>query len=175
MKTFSRCAAAVALIALAIPAGAGAADWRDGGIITDPAKQAQPLDAVVDGSGDAAFAWSGYFPEGSQPHMRRRPRSGSLGSDVLLGTDSEALNAYGNREGDLLLASSEPLGTPRNVLVRTGTVRSDASGPVELFDGGAADFVCGLTAAVRPRTFSGARCGCACGRAGTPHSVPRCS
>jgi hypothetical protein len=150
MSRFSRCATAGILLALVLPAGAGAADWRDGGIITDPDKAAQPLDAVVDGSGDAAFAWSGYFAEGSQPHMRRRPRSGALGSDVLLGTDSEALNAYGNREGDLLLASSEPLGTPRNVLVRTGTVRSDASGPEELFDGGAAQFVCGFTAAVGP-------------------------
>src|SRR4051794_29690173 len=148
MSRFTWCA--IAGVLLALPAGASAADWRDGGIITDPAKQAQPLDAVVDGSGDAAFAWSGYFAEGSQPHTRRRPRSGSLGSDVLLGTDSEALDAYGNREGDLLLLSTEPLGTPRRVLVRSGTVRSDPSGPQALFSGDEDHLVCGARAAIGP-------------------------
>ena len=148
MRKFPWCA--VALVVLAVPAGASAADWSDGGLLTDPAKQAQPLDAVVDGSGDAAFAWSGYFLEGSQPHMRRRPRSGALSSDVLLGTDSEDLNAYGNRDGDLLLVSSEPLGVPRNVLVRTGTVRSDPSGPEALFSGDDQHLVCAVRAAVGP-------------------------
>src|SRR3954466_7476529 len=145
-----RRALSLAILALlACAPGAGAADWRDGGIVTATDQIAQPVRPAVGGGGDAAFAWAGYFRSGSQPHVRTRPRGGTLGPDTLLSTDAEDIEAYANAEDDVLLTSAVPLGTPRRVVVRSGTVLNPTGSPQTLAATGS-DFLCTLDAAIGP-------------------------
>ena len=151
MSLVRRLAVGIAVVALmAAPPAADAADWRDGGLITDIGKQAQPVRAVADGNGNAAFSWSGYVEEGSRPYVSHRPAGGSLTAQRRLSDEYASILPFANAEGDLLLVSKEPVSDHRRLVVRAGTVAGPV-GPVQpIFEGGDNERVCEFSAAVGP-------------------------
>lgn len=149
MRSLGYIASVVAVVLGAAPA-AHAADWRDGGLITDINKNAQPVRAVADAEGNAAFAWSGYVQESSRPYVSHRPAGGSLDTERRLSDDYASILPFANAEGDLLLVSQEPVPGFRRLLARAGTVRGPV-GPAEpVFEGGEDERLCQFTAAVGP-------------------------
>src|SRR4051812_50039540 len=75
MGSMRRILAITFVLGLTLAPTAGAADWADGGSITDPAQTAQPVDVAVDAQGQAGFVWSGYVQTGGDapPPVPRRP------------------------------------------------------------------------------------------------------
>ena len=69
--------AVVAAVMAATPARA--ADWADGGYITDPARAANPVTIAVTDGGEAAFSWNGYGTD-VRPLARRRLPGQALGA-----------------------------------------------------------------------------------------------
>jgi hypothetical protein len=117
------------LLLAAVPA-AGAADWKDGGAITDPAQTAQPLDVAVDPQGEAAFVWSGYVQEeggDARPLLRRRAFGQPLGNPRALfgGSGSVSVRAAA---GEFLTTLQTPLSPPNQIFTqshRNGTITAD--------------------------------------------------
>jgi hypothetical protein len=152
---------AAAVLAGAAPA-AQAADWRDGGFLTDPSKHARSsLETVTSGDGDAFFNWGGYEEVGPgsddrdwRPRGRTRPSGGDPTAERLLSNRYERMGASANDQGDLLLVSHEP---PQEgdffegrILARSGTVRGGASDEQVVFATGPAERICGYRGAVGP-------------------------
>ena len=80
VKRIALVAVATALVAAA---PGRAADWTDGGYITDPARPANPVSIAVIDSGEAAFTWNGYGTD-VRPLMRRRLPGQPLGNPQAL-------------------------------------------------------------------------------------------
>src|SRR4051794_6179868 len=142
-----------ALLTLAAAPPALAADWRDGGPITDPGEQANPLEAAVDATGQAALAWSGYTRGDPRPLLRRRPFGGSLGNPRALFQAAASVFplAAGNETMTVL---QQPLATPRQVLVQSfpadGTLQSTVIG-----DAGGDGRICAVAGALPPGGVAG--------------------
>jgi hypothetical protein len=137
-----------ALLTLAAAPPALAADWRDGGPITDPDEQANPLEVAVDATGQAALAWSGYTSGDPRPLLRRRPFGGSLGNPRALFQTAASVFplAAGNETMTVL---QQPLATPRQVLVQSfpadGTLQSTV-----IADAGGDGRICAVAGALAP-------------------------
>ena len=118
----------VALLLSTVPA-AGAADWTDGGSITDPDQTAQPVQVAVDGQAEAGFAWSGYAQEGgdARPLLRRRVFGQALGNPRALFGGSGAASVRAAAD-EFLLTLQTPLATPQQIFTqshRDGTITAD--------------------------------------------------
>src|SRR3954463_13076406 len=137
-----------ALLTLAAAPPALAAEWRDGGPITDPDQQANPLGVAVDATGQAALAWSGYTSGDPRPLLRRRPFGASLGNPRALFQTAASVfpRAAGNEPRP---APQQPLATPRQVLVQSfppdGTLQSTV-----IADAGGDGRICAVAGAPGP-------------------------
>lgn len=151
----SVCAAVVALLAVAPPAGA--ADWRDGGFITDPDRHARAsFHALSDGSGNALFTWNGYenvdpaLSDDLRPHARARPARGDLTPPRVLSDRYEFVATSANDQGDLLVVSHAPERAGGRILVRSGRITGEFSDEQVVFETGPDERICHDSGQVGP-------------------------
>ena len=141
-----RIALAVVATALIAASPAGAADWTDGGYITDPARAANPVAIAVADSGEAAFSWSGYGTD-IRPLARRRLPGQPLGATQTLfdGSASGSTIAAGE---EFLTTISTPDPTANRILAQSRVGAGLTTDTIVEISGDVR--ICALASAVAP-------------------------
>src|SRR3954451_12657958 len=135
------------VLGLTLAPTAGAADWSDGGSITDPAQTAQPLDVAVDAQGEAGFVWAGYTQDGgdARPRFRRRRFGEALGNPEALFGGSGAVSVRAGGD-EFLLTLATPLSTPQQLFTRS--FRGGIGGADTIAGAAPAERICAQDAAL---------------------------